>query len=244
MEKIDILGSKINVITMQEVINKTEELIKNNNSYYVCVANVHTVVTGKQDMNFNKITNEAAMAVPDGMPLRWVGKHRGYEKMERCSGPDLMIELFKVSEKKGYSHYFYGGTEETLRLLEQKLKEKYPKLNIVGMYSPPFRELTEEEDRKIVDEINNLNPDIIWVGLGAPKQEIWMYEHLNKISCSIMFGVGAAFNFHAGLIKRAPKWMQKTGLEWLYRLLKEPRRLWKRYLSTNLLFIWYLLKNK
>lgn len=242
MERIDILGSKINATNMCEVLKYTDELIRLNKSNYVCVSNVHTVVTGTSDRVFQDITNAAIMAIPDGMPLTWIGRHSGYKNMSKCSGPDVMTELFKVSEEKGYTHYFYGGSEETLKLLEKNLKNKYPKLKILGMYSPPFRKLTDKEDCEIVNNINKINPDIIWVGLGAPKQEVWMSEHIGKINSSLMFGVGAAFNFHAGTVRRAPLWMQEHGLEWLYRFIREPGRLWKRYLVTNTIFILELVK--
>lgn len=147
-----------------------------------------------------------------------------------------MQKIFESSDSNGYRHYFYGSTEETLKKLRDKLQEKYPNINIVGMYSPPFRTLTEEEDNEIIKNINNTEADIVWVGLGAPKQEIWMNNHKNKIK-GLMIGVGAGFDYHAGNIKRAPKWMQKCSLEWLYRLLQDPKRLFKRYFRTNTKFI-------
>lgn len=237
MDRIDILGSKINATNMKDVLSNVDLLIKSNKSHYICVSNVHTVVTGIKDTQYRNITNTSSMSIPDGMPLTWVGRRRGHKDMSKCSGPDVMTELFELSEQKGYTHYFYGGTEDVLKLLEKKLKNNYPKLNIAGMYSPPFRSLNEDEDVEIINKINQLDPDIIWIGLGAPKQEIWMSEHVSKIKSSIIFGVGAAFNFHAGTVKRAPLWMQNHGIEWLHRLIKEPRRLWKRYLVTNVVFL-------
>ncbi len=240
MDKINILGSKINVTNIKDLGDKVEKLILSKKTHYICVSNVHTIITGVKDERFKKITNNASLAVPDGMPLVWIGKHRGYKDMEKCSGPDIMTHLFKLSEEKGYTNYFYGGTEDNIKILGNELHAKYPKLKILGMYSPPFRELTKEEDDNIIKKINELKPNILWIGLGAPKQEVWMYQHFEKLSGSVIFGVGAAFNFHSGTLKRAPIWMQKTGLEWLYRLFKEPKRLWKRYLITNSLFIFYL----
>lgn len=151
-----------------------------------------------------------------------------------------MPEILRLSETEGYTHYFYGSTEQTLKFLEKNLREKYPKLKIAGTYSPPFRKLTKEEDRKVVERINAAKPDFIWVGLGAPKQERWMYEHRGRIN-GIMLGVGAAFDFHAGTSKRAPKWMQEFYLEWLYRLIQDPKRLLKRYMFSNMEFIWLIL---
>ncbi len=241
--RCDILGSKVNVIKTDEALNNIEDLLNRQSSSYICFSNVHTIVTGRQNLKFRDITNNASIVFPDGMPLVWLCKFNGYCDLEKCSGPDLMEKIFEVSEKKGYTHYLYGSTQETLRLLYNNLKCKYKTLKIVGMFSPPFRPLTEEEDKMLLDSINKLDPDFIWVGLGAPKQEIWMMEHVNKIKSSVLIGVGAAFNFHSGLVKRAPLWMQNIGLEWLYRLMQEPRRLWKRYLITNALFIYYILSD-
>ena len=184
------------------------------------------------------------MSLPDGKPLSLISKKRGFKEAERVTGPDLMEELFNISEKMGYKHYFYGSTQETLKTLKEKLNDKYPNMKIVGMHSPPFRKLTEDEDKEIIELINNSNPDFIWVGLGAPKQEIWMYEHKNKLT-GLMIGVGAGFDYHADNISRAPKWMQNMSLEWLYRLIQDPKRLFYRYMNTNMKFISLsLLKNK
>ena len=177
------------------------------------------------------------MAIPDGGPLSTVGQKRGHKNMERTTGPSLMGEIFEISAKKGYRHYFYGSKEETLELLYQKLTSNYPGIQIAGMYSPPFRPLTEEEDKAIIERINETKPDFVWVGLGAPKQEKWMAAHQGKID-GLMLGVGAGFDYYAENIKRAPMWMQKHNLEWVYRLVQDPKRLFKRYLVTNTKFIW------
>ena len=177
------------------------------------------------------------MAIPDGGPLSTVGQKRGHKNMERTTGPSLMGEIFEISAKKGYRHYFYGSKEETLELLQKKLMEKYPEIQIAGMYSPPFRPMAEEEDKAIVERINETKPDFVWVGLGAPKQEKWMAAHQGKID-GLMLGVGAGFDYYAGNIQRAPQWTQKHNLEWVYRLVQDPKRLFKRYWSTNTKFIW------
>ncbi len=200
---------------------------------YICVSNVHTTVTSYENHKYLDIQNNALMALPDGGPLSSLGRKRGYTNMERVTGPSLMGEVFK----EGYRHYFYGSTEETLELLKDKLTKNYPNMTIVGMYSPPFRPLTEEEDQEVIKQINDTNPDFVWIGLGAPKQEIWMSEHQGKIN-GLMIGVGAGFDYYAGNIKRAPLWMQNHNLEWLYRLIQDPKRLFKRYLVTNTKFIW------
>ena len=193
-----------------------------------------------EDEQYRKVQNEAFLAVPDGKPLVLVCKKRGFADAGRIAGPDLMPKILKLSQEKGYSHYFYGSTEKTLTLLKEKLLKSYPDLKIAGMYSPPFRQLTEEEDRQIIRQINESRPDFIWVGLGAPKQEIWMNAHKEKVN-GLMLGVGAAFDFHAGTVKRAPGWMQEWCLEWLFRLCQDPKRLIKRYLKTNTKFLWLTL---
>lgn len=233
----NILGVDIAAINMNWLLDFTNEYIKDLSGDYMCVSNVHTTVISYEDKDYCDIQNSGIMAIPDGGPLSSVGKKRGHSNMERTTGPSYMEEILKISEQKGYNHYFYGSTEETLKKLNNKLIELYPNIKIVGMYSPPFRNLTQEEDISIVEMINKTNPDFIWIGLGAPKQEKWMYEHQGKIN-GFMVGVGAAFDYLAGNINRAPEWMQKNNLEWLYRLIQDPKRLFKRYFSTNVKFIW------
>ena len=238
-----ILGVNINVTNMEDTVKVITENLDDIKGDYICVSNVHTTVMSYEDECYRDIQNSGFMALPDGKPLSVISKKRGFSKAERVTGPDLMQEVFKISEEKGYSHYFYGSTQDTLDKLKKKLNEKYPNMKIVGMYSPPFRKLTNKEDREIIGNINKLNPDFIWVGLGAPKQEIWMSKNSNNVN-GLMIGVGAGFDYHAGRIKRAPKWMQNISLEWLYRLTQDPKRLFKRYFYTNSKFIIYYLKNK
>ena len=181
--------------------------------------------------------NGAILAIPDGGPLSTVGRKRGFKNMKRTTGPSYMGEILKISAQKGYRHYFYGSTEETLEKLYKTLRYDYPGLQIVGMYSPPFSPLTEDVNRLVIERINEVNPDFVWIGLGAPKQERWMAEHQGKIK-GFMVGVGAGFDYFAGNISRAPEWMQKTNLEWIYRLVQDPKRLFSRYWHTNTKFIW------
>ena len=231
-----ILKTNINVTNMQEAVNYIDEHIKELKGKYICISNVHTTVMSYRDEKYRKVQNGAALALPDGKPLSIVSKLRGFRDAGRVPGPDLMPEILKLSEERGYSHFFYGSREETLAKLEVKLLEQYPKLKIAGMYSPPFRKLTEEEDKQVINMINKTSADFIWVGLGAPKQENWMADHAGKL-CGVMLGVGAAFDFHAGTIKRAPLWMQEMCLEWLFRISQDPKRLLKRYLDTNISFV-------
>ena len=239
----EMLKTNINVTNMAETLEYLTRNLEELRGKYVCVSNVHTVVMSYENEEYRNIQNSAAMVLPDGKPLSVVSRLRGYKEAQKVSGPDLMPEMFKLSEEKGYIHYFYGSTEETLEKLKEALLTRYPKLKIAGMYSPPFRPLTEVEDEAIIRRINDASPDFIWVGLGAPKQEQWMYAHRDKL-CGIMLGVGAGFDFHAGTVKRAPIWMQKCGLEWLHRLTQDPKRLFKRYVVTNTKFIWYLLTGR
>lgn len=217
-----------------------EKNIKDLSGDYMCVSNVHTTVTSYEDEKYREVQNGGILAIPDGGPLSSLGRKRGHSQMSRTTGPSYMGQVLDVSVANGYRHYFYGSTEGTLKKLKQELQTKYPKLEIAGMYSPPFRQMTEEEDRKIIDDINASKADFVWVGLGAPKQEKWMAEHQGNIN-GFMVGVGAAFDYFAGNIKRAPKWMQRSNLEWLYRLMQDPKRLFGRYFKTNIKFIWYAM---
>lgn len=236
----NILGVNIAAINMEWLLDFTNRNIYELSGNYMTVANVHTLVTAMEDMDYRAIQNGGIMAIPDGGPLSSVGKKRGYKQMDRTTGPSYMEELLKISTEKGYRHYFYGSTEETLEKLYQKLSEEYPGVKIAGMYSPPFRPNTEKEDAAIVKRINETEPDIVWVGLGAPKQEKWMSEHQGLVK-GLMVGVGAGFDYLAGNIDRAPEWMQKNSLEWIYRLLQDPKRLFGRYLHTNTKFIWNVI---
>lgn len=237
----EILKTNINVLSMQKTVEYLDRHLDKLRGRYVCVSNVHTTVTAYRDEKYRAVQNGSALNLPDGKPLSIVQKWMGYPEAGRVPGPDLMPEIFALSEKRGYTHYFYGSKPETLEALKKRLKEKYPELKIVGMYSPPFRPLTKEEDCEVVKMINDANPDFIWIGLGAPKQEFWMAAHEGLFS-GVMLGVGAGFDFHAGTIKRAPMWMQESCMEWLYRITQDPKRLLKRYLDTNFSFLWYLVK--
>ena len=231
-----ILGVNIADVNMSKLLDLIASNLNDIKGEYICVSNVHTTVMAYDNKDYLNVQNSSILSIPDGGPLSSVGRKRGFPEMKRTTGPDLLDEILKISVKNNYKHYFYGSTDETLYKLKSVIKDKYGDVNVVGMYSPPFRKLTEEEDKEIIDKINNTKPDFVWVGLGAPKQENWMYDHKGKID-GLMIGVGAAFDYLAGNIKRAPKWMQKLNLEWLYRLLQDPVRLFTRYLYTNVKFI-------
>ena len=233
----NIMGVDIAAIDMEWLVDYLNRNVKNLSGDYICVSNVHTTVTAYENQEYCKVQNGGILAIPDGGPLSSVGQKRGFKNMKRTTGPSLMGEIFKISAAEGYRHYFYGSTDETLEKLYSVLTEFYPGIQIAGMYSPPFRPMTEDEDRAIVDRINETKPDFVWVGLGAPKQEKWMAAHQGRVE-GLMIGVGAGFDYHAGNIERAPEWMQKSNLEWVYRLLQDPRRLFGRYWHTNTKFIW------
>ena len=233
---VNILGVAIAAIDMPWLLSFMKNHAKELSGDYVCVSNVHTTVTSYEDPSYRAVQNGGILAIPDGGPLSAVGRKRGYD-MARTPGPEFMEEVLKLSPRYGYRHFFYGSTEETLSKLRGRLEREQPGIQIVGAVSPPFRPLTPEEDNRIVEQINAVSPDFIWIGLGAPKQEIWMAEHQGRVK-GLMVGVGAAFDYYAGNIQRAPEWMQKHNLEWLYRLLQDPKRLFRRYLVTNTKFIW------
>lgn len=237
-----ILGVNVWVTNMEKTVCFVKKNIHKLSGQYVCVGNGHTTVTAFEEDEYRKIQNSAVAVLPDGEPLSIVSRRRGYKEAQRVTGPDFMEQMF-MSGQAGdeLKHFFYGGSQDLLDKLKEVLSNKYPNLQIVGMYSPPFRPLTSGEDEEIVRMINEANPDILWVGLGAPKQERWMYEHQGRVR-GLMFGVGAGFDYHAGKLKRAPLWMQKLSLEWLVRLMQDPRRLWKRYLVTNVKFLWYVFR--
>ena len=236
-----ILKTNINVTDMEKTIAYITSNLDALKGDYICVSNVHTTVMAFRDKEYRRVQNSAAMALPDGQPLSIVSRKRGYRDAQRVAGPDLMPEILNLSQEKGYTHYFYGSTDHTLKQLQKVLLTRYPKLKIVGMYAPPFRDLTPEEDGEAVRRINESGADFVWVALGAPKQEKWMYDHRAKVS-GLMIGVGAAFDFIAGTTKRAPSWMQKLCLEWVYRIFQDPKRMIPRYLTTNFSFLYHVHK--
>ena len=234
---VNVLGVKVSAINIPAALDVIDTWVHTGQQNYVTVTGVHGVMESQRNPKIRDIHNQAGLVTPDGMPLVWVSHLRGFKQVERVYGPDLMLALCKASEAHGYRHFFYGGNDGVADRLAERLRALYPQLQVVGTYSPPFRPLTADEDQAIVDQINQAKPDIVWIGLSTPKQELWMSSHLGRLNAPVMIGVGAAFDFHAGLKRQAPAWMQKRGLEWLFRLVTEPRRLWKRYFLNNPSFI-------
>ena len=239
--RVNILGVAVSAINMAQALEIIEQWISRREQHYVCVTGVHGVMESQRDEQLKQIHNRAGMVTPDGMPLVWLSQLKGFHWVARVYGPDLMLAVCRESVGKGYRHYFYGGAEGVPEKLATRLTRRFPGLEIAGMYSPPYRPLTAEEDSRVIHAINDTNPDIVWVGLSTPMQEYWMHEHLGRISAPVMAGVGAAFDFHAGIKKQAPRWMQRAGLEWCFRLVSEPRRLWRRYLINNPWFLWLIV---
>jgi N-acetylglucosaminyldiphosphoundecaprenol N-acetyl-beta-D-mannosaminyltransferase len=227
---------QIDALTWNEALGRLLAWARTRDSRYVCICNVHVVVTASRDAAYRSIIDAADMATPDGAPVAWMLRRLGFAGQPRISGPDLMQALCERCAAEGLPVYFYGSTDSTLAALDLRLRARFPALKISGMESPPFRTLSSEEDAQAIARINASGAGIVFVGLGCPKQERWMAEHRGKLH-AVMIGVGAAFDFHAGTVQRAPAWMREHGLEWLHRLLSEPRRLWKRYLVTNTLFM-------
>ncbi len=241
LPRVNILGVGINAITLSQVLNQISTWIETQSQHYISVCTVHTVMECQQSKTMRQAVNEAALATPDGMPLVWLGKWHSQVEVTRVYGPDLMLALCQLSVERTYTHYFYGGADGIPKLLARRLSQRFPGLKVAGVYSPPFRPLTVAEDAKIIEQINQSEADIVWVGLGTPKQDLWMAAHRHQLTAPILIGIGAAFDFHTGRIPQAPHWMQRTGLEWLFRLWQEPGRLWYRYLIYNPLFILLIL---
>lgn len=242
--RVDVLGVHVSAINMEMARAAVRAWVGNGERHYVCVTGVHGVMESQRDPELAEIHNLSGMTTPDGMPMVWAGKYAGADWMSRVYGPDLMLEVLAEAEEKGWSSFFYGGAPEVPELLVAKLVERFPGLKVAGTYSPPYRELTDAEVSDVADMINGSGATLVWVGLSTPKQERWMAQFRPLLNGSVLFGVGAAFDFHAGRVSQAPAWIQRAGLEWLYRLAKEPRRLWRRYLTNNPRFVFSVLRRR
>jgi N-acetylglucosaminyldiphosphoundecaprenol N-acetyl-beta-D-mannosaminyltransferase len=239
--RVNILGVGVSAINVDIALETIEGWIARRESHYVCVTGVHGVMESQRDNEVRRIHNASGLTTPDGMPLVWLSRLKGHRHVDRAYGPDLMLALCERSVDRRYRHFFYGGAEGVPEQLAANLRQRFPELQVVGIYSPPFRLLTPEEDEQVVQMINQATPDIVWVGLSTPKQERWMADHIGRVKVPVLIGVGAAFDFLTGRKRQAPRWMQRSGLEWLFRLLTEPRRLWRRYLINNPLFVLLVL---
>jgi N-acetylglucosaminyldiphosphoundecaprenol N-acetyl-beta-D-mannosaminyltransferase len=235
--RANVLGVGVTALNLDTAILQVVNALERKRKGYICVTGVHGVSEAQADPAFRGILNQAFLNTPDGMPMVWLGRLQGFDHMSRVYGPDLMLRICEVSAQRGFTHFFYGGASGVAEELKVRLQQRFPGLNIVGTYSPPFRPLTPNEQNELARIVAKVQPDIFWVGLSTPKQEKFMAAQWKILDATIFIGVGAAFDFHAGRIRQAPRWMQRSGLEWLFRLGCEPRRLWKRYLKNNPLFL-------
>jgi len=240
--KYEVLGVRISAVNINQTISLIDDLISSGKKGYITVTGVHGIMESQRNKEVLEAHNRSFLTVPDGMPLVWLGRWFGFKNVSRCYGPDLMLALMERSLKKDYRHFFYGGKPGIVQLLRTKMKEKYPGLKIAGVFTPPFRPLNPKEEENLIEKVERVKPHIFWVGLSTPKQELFMFHYLNELNVSLMIGVGAAFDFHAGQVKQAPKWIQRSGFEWLFRLLMDPKRLWKRYLRNNPEFLYLLFR--
>jgi N-acetylglucosaminyldiphosphoundecaprenol N-acetyl-beta-D-mannosaminyltransferase len=231
-----VLTAQIDALTWQQALERIDSWAQARESRYVCICNVHSVVSATRDPCYRSVINEADLCTPDGAPVAWALRRLGFPTQERINGPDLMWRYLALAQEREQAVFFYGSTPATLERLARAVRKNFPRLRLVGVHAPPFRALTEAERETELDLIARSGAQVVFVGLGCPKQEQWMASQRGRIN-AVMIGVGAAFDYHAGTLPRAPLWAQRNGLEWLFRLLADPRRLFKRYMVTNTLFI-------
>ncbi len=236
--QFNVLGVRVHPVNVSLAIRYVNELVVNDEKGYITVTGVHGIIESQRSTSIRRAHNNSFLTVPDGMPLVYIGKCLGHRQIERCYGPELMRALLAASIREGYTHFLYGGNRGIAQELQRTIERTMPGARIVGTYTPPFRPLNEEEKKELRQEIKRLRPTIIWVGLSTPKQEMFMHEYLAHLDTNLMVGVGAAFDILTGHLKTAPPIMQRLALEWFYRLVQEPKRLWKRYLVNNPLFLW------
>lgn len=225
---------------MTEAIHQSDEFLQGGYRGYICVTGVHGVMEAQDDEQFRQIVNSSFLTTPDGMPTVWLGRLQGLSNMTRVYGPDFMLEMCKISIDRGYKHFLYGGKPGIAEQLKEELTLRFPGLQIVGTYTPPFRQLTPQEEIDLENQLAQAQPDILWCGLSTPKQERFMATYSGRLPVNLMVGVGAAFDINSGNLKDAPKWMKAAGLQWLHRMIKEPRRLATRYLKNNPRFLWLI----
>jgi N-acetylglucosaminyldiphosphoundecaprenol N-acetyl-beta-D-mannosaminyltransferase len=239
--RVNILGVGVSALNMEAALHQTESLLDRGGKGYVCVTGVHGIMEAQTDEAFRDILNRSFLTTPDGMPTVWLGRIHGFKDMSRVYGPDYMANLCERSVAKGYRHFLYGGKEGVAEELRAELTRRFPGLQIVGTYTPPFRPLNPDEENDLRSQLESSQADVLWCGLSTPKQERFISSYYDRMPVKLMVGVGAAFDLLSGNLDEAPDWMKKSGLQWLYRLIKEPRRLWRRYLLNNPKFAWLTL---
>lgn len=235
---VSILGVKVHATCMDRALSRIESALALGDKGYICVTGVQGVMEAQTDSNLKRIINHALLTIPDGRPTVWVGWLRGFFKMRQVTGPTMMLKICALSQTKGYTHFFYGGNDGVAEQLKTSLTTRFPGMQVVGTFAPPFRPLNPEEEAELIRTVSELKPDFFWVGLSTPKQERFMDQYISKLDAKLMVGVGAAFDIHTGRIKDAPYWMKVTGLQWMHRIYQDPVRLWKRYLVNNPKFVY------
>lgn len=235
--KANVLGVGIDAVDMEQALGRIAEEFASGRKGYVCLTGVHGVMEAQRSPELARIFAGAALVAPDGMPTVWVGHHQGHTSMQRVTGPDLMLEVLRRDEFRDRTHFFCGGKEGIAQELRARLQERLPYVKIVGTYTPPFGPLSSSQQFELIEAVNRLRPDIVWVGISTPKQERFMEQYLPLLDTRLMFGVGAAFDYHTGRIADCAEWIKRCGLQWLHRLLQDPRNLWKRYLRNNPAFL-------
>jgi N-acetylglucosaminyldiphosphoundecaprenol N-acetyl-beta-D-mannosaminyltransferase len=236
----NVLGVKVSAIDLEQAVTLAERWLASGRCGYVCLTGVHGVMEAQSDAELRGILNRAAINAPDGMPMSWVGRRQGFTKMDRVFGPDFMTALCALGAERGYRNFLYGGKPGVAELLGRTLQSRFPRLQLVGTYTPPFGPLSPAQEQELCDRVREAKPHIVWVGLSTPKQERFMAQYVDRLQTPLLAGVGAAFDFHTGRIRDCSPWVKRAGLQWLHRLKQDPKRLWRRYLHNNPAFLWHI----
>ena len=244
VERINVLGVGVSALNMPLALDQIEQWIRLDDRRYVCVCPVHSIMECRRSPEVRRIFNSAGMVTPDGMPLVWLAHASDHPEVRRVYGPDLMLAEFDRSNQTGHRHFFYGGGPGVVSRLAERMSSRFPNLAVAGIHEPPFAALDELCTDETAALINAAKPDVVWIGMSSPKQDLWMARMRSRLAAPVLIAVGAAFDFHSGTVKQAPRWMQRSGLEWTYRLATDPRRLWRRYLVDNPWFVWELSLQK
>jgi N-acetylglucosaminyldiphosphoundecaprenol N-acetyl-beta-D-mannosaminyltransferase len=237
LPRANVLGVGVHALDLERALGEIASAVRARRKGYVCVTGVHGVMEARRDPELRRILNGALLNVPDGMPTVWVGRLQGHRRMRRVFGPELMEALCRLSQDVGFTHFLYGGAPGVAEALRARLLARFPRLRIAGTFTPPFRPLRREEEQRLAAEVARVRPDLFWVGLSTPKQERFMQALLPRLDTAVMLGVGAAFDYHTGRIRDAPRWVKQSGLQWAHRLAQDPRRLWRRYATHNPRFL-------
>jgi N-acetylglucosaminyldiphosphoundecaprenol N-acetyl-beta-D-mannosaminyltransferase len=237
--RANILGVGVNAVDMEGALNAIERHLMSGRKGYVCAVGVHGILESLRNCELQRTYAESTINIPDGTPAVWVGRLQGFRQMDHVTGPELMGEVFQRDRFARFSHFFYGGKQGVADELAARMLHLYPWTRVAGTFTPPFRDLTEQEEQELAARINGLRPDILWVGISTPRQELWMHRMLPQLQTKLMFGVGAAFDFHTGRVRACPPWVKRAGFHWLHRLLQDPKRLWRRNVS-NTAFLWHI----